>query len=497
MKPCQHSYGVQNEAPIAFVELSSPGRGDRLISLFEGITTMGRLPSNDIHLEGSLISRKHARITILEGQAVLQDLGSQNGTTVNRQICDSRELKPGDLIQIGAHELHFHWERPSEPRPQAVTLAPDVQLRATTLSLHMPTHLGDRLGHLADALLNPKGDVQAAERVLNFIATECLAYAGAYQSGLRASRAIFLTTDTPPSSPQLTQAALNWAIERDIELNIERCADDPRFRELERRRDTSLLAVPVTSIGEVHGAFFLERKGPFSSSELNLVTTAAALLGMLVKLRDLQRPVNDPRRSVSSPATFHPIAPKFTDAPKLGLKYRPVVLLGLAPLRLNELLMAFHRPAEAWLAGFADRVLSRAEEGGGSVHNRLSGGWRIIFPSPQGFDHGLEELLSGAEKLLRDLLEDAYELGRAYPELTVDLSLGVEIGEAWMGALGSHEAWRYFAVSDVEERLERLMQFGPANQLLFGPRAKEGLPGRRFHALSDGFGVCHGFMMEE
>lgn len=69
--------------------------------------TCGRHPSSDIFLNDVTVSRKHAEIKRDDGDFFLQDLGSLNGTFVNRQRVDSSPLANGDEIQIGKFRLFF------------------------------------------------------------------------------------------------------------------------------------------------------------------------------------------------------------------------------------------------------------------------------------------------------------------------------------------------------------------------------------------------------
>ena len=54
------------------------------------------------------ISRQHARIEIANGRAILEDLGSKNGTWLNdARIAKAVELTDGDMIRIGVVRLTF------------------------------------------------------------------------------------------------------------------------------------------------------------------------------------------------------------------------------------------------------------------------------------------------------------------------------------------------------------------------------------------------------
>jgi len=82
--------------------------GDREIALSPGKHILGR--SNDvvIFVDSVGVSRHHARITIGEQGAVLEDLGSKNGTIVNGQPIEApTTLADGAVIVLGATALKF------------------------------------------------------------------------------------------------------------------------------------------------------------------------------------------------------------------------------------------------------------------------------------------------------------------------------------------------------------------------------------------------------
>ena len=68
------------------------------------VTTLGRHPESDIFLDDVTVSRHHAKLVRAGGQLMLEDLGSLNGTYVNRVLIDGRaQLRYGDEIQIGKY----------------------------------------------------------------------------------------------------------------------------------------------------------------------------------------------------------------------------------------------------------------------------------------------------------------------------------------------------------------------------------------------------------
>ncbi len=70
-------------------------------------THVGRHPESDIFLDDITVSRRHAEIRRADGGFTLQDVGSLNGTYVNRERVEDAELRSGDEIQIGKFKLVF------------------------------------------------------------------------------------------------------------------------------------------------------------------------------------------------------------------------------------------------------------------------------------------------------------------------------------------------------------------------------------------------------
>lgn len=73
--------------------------------LLPGVTSIGRAPDNDVTIDDLLSSRHHAEIHSHDGTRVLIDLGSRNGTFLNRERLQRgrRTLRDGDLVGVGRH----------------------------------------------------------------------------------------------------------------------------------------------------------------------------------------------------------------------------------------------------------------------------------------------------------------------------------------------------------------------------------------------------------
>jgi ribosomal protein L40E len=85
-----------------------PNAGSRFL-LDADLTTAGRHPESDIFLDDVTVSRRHAefqRSPYTKGFTV-RDVGSLNGTYLNRERIDAAELTSGDEVQIGKFRLVF------------------------------------------------------------------------------------------------------------------------------------------------------------------------------------------------------------------------------------------------------------------------------------------------------------------------------------------------------------------------------------------------------
>ena len=69
--------------------------------------TVGRRPDADVFLDDVTVSRDHALVVKRGGEFYLDDLGSLNGTYVNRRRIESHRLADGDELQIGKYKLSF------------------------------------------------------------------------------------------------------------------------------------------------------------------------------------------------------------------------------------------------------------------------------------------------------------------------------------------------------------------------------------------------------
>ncbi|GAB3213136.1 FHA domain-containing protein [Marinactinospora thermotolerans] len=81
-----------------------PNAGSRFL-LDSDLTTAGRHPNSDIFLDDVTVSRRHVEFFRRGSSFGVRDVGSLNGTYVNRERIDEAELNAGDEVQIGKFRL--------------------------------------------------------------------------------------------------------------------------------------------------------------------------------------------------------------------------------------------------------------------------------------------------------------------------------------------------------------------------------------------------------
>jgi hypothetical protein len=87
--------------------VTSDDHGNLKFPLDRNIMTIGRDAQSDIHIRSRFISRFHARVISDRDGAIIEDLGSRNGITVNAQRVRRQQLRSGDLIDLGRTQLKY------------------------------------------------------------------------------------------------------------------------------------------------------------------------------------------------------------------------------------------------------------------------------------------------------------------------------------------------------------------------------------------------------
>ncbi len=120
-EPVTATYRIDEEGELVPVEIEEvTARGPALViragggrvgesfALERERTSIGRRPDAEVFLDDVTVSRDHALLIRRGDDWHLDDMGSLNGTYVNRSRIESRRLEEGDEVQIGKYKLTFH-----------------------------------------------------------------------------------------------------------------------------------------------------------------------------------------------------------------------------------------------------------------------------------------------------------------------------------------------------------------------------------------------------
>lgn len=104
--------------------------GPRLVGFRISSLLIGRLPDNHLALNHGSVSRRHVRLTVSQAGVFVEDMQSQNGTTINGvRLKDKHPLRPGDILRVGHVPMfYFGFINPDSP--------PVVELSDGSLTLN-------------------------------------------------------------------------------------------------------------------------------------------------------------------------------------------------------------------------------------------------------------------------------------------------------------------------------------------------------------------------
>jgi pSer/pThr/pTyr-binding forkhead associated (FHA) protein len=110
---------------MELVVVDGPDQGRSFALTAESV--IGRDPTATVHLTDQEVSRRHAIVSVGEGQVTIEDLGSFNGTQMNdSEIAGETPLRIGDRVRVGQSVLELRdlpgFEDPEDLKPTKTSL---------------------------------------------------------------------------------------------------------------------------------------------------------------------------------------------------------------------------------------------------------------------------------------------------------------------------------------------------------------------------------------
>lgn len=162
MEPTSTPLPVPGGNTASLLVREGPEAGRRL-PITQPQFTIGRAEDSHLHLAGMLVSRQHAMIVVQDGQYILYDCGSANGTFVNDQRVAEHRLRPNDLVRIGPTVLEF--QAPGaiqiyEPTPEPAPPVPPPLSPAEAEEVSRLTQAAPRLRDYSLSLIREGGTAE-------------------------------------------------------------------------------------------------------------------------------------------------------------------------------------------------------------------------------------------------------------------------------------------------------------------------------------------------
>lgn len=469
----------------AYIVIDGPGHDGTRLPLREGITSFGRLPSNDVILLGDLVSRHHSRITFFEGRATLQDLGSHNGSWVNGEQIQSKVLKQADVCRVGNFRVAFNMGRLEDAAFEETTGA-DVSAgdptpsgaKARSVSLRVEGNVAETSAmrlilRSTEAWGKTDSFVDYIDEMLRIAVEQTGAEVGAYITRSNNSTQVVVARDKADrvARPHIYVPVVDWVLQKNFPISSDDVSQDFRFGQHPSQiaGKLSVLAVPLANPEGATGVLFLSRVEPaFSDLELEALTA----VGHLAQAGASKFSSGGDQIPYASPAVTQALEQRARDG-QSGLVTQPAVALRALPFNLG--LLAERPPAEL------PRLLDQWIEQSAEVIERLGGiAQSVNGAEVQGIfrvtdaEGSAAAVTAGLE--LRSLFAD---LLKVHPSLgDRRLRLGADAGAVALGAVGGPARFAYAAIGEPVDIAARLCLSAPAGVFLVSGELAHHIQGR-------------------
>jgi adenylate cyclase len=485
---------VGDERHQAYIVIHGPGHDGTTLPLREGITSFGRLPSNDVILLGDLVSRHHSRITFFEGRATLQDLGSHNGSWVNNERVQSRVLKEGDNARVGNFRIAFHVGTADKARKGAgydeTTAAEQTSSQGGRLQASPSTSQSVLIREIEQARSGEAGGARALH--LLYRASDALARAVDTESYLldilslaleqvSADLAAYtrveadghqivcaLGPDGQIANPQVSLSVVRWVTTKNFPITTDDIRSDLRFGgpPSAAAGPEAVMCVPVTSEDGVIGALYMARgSSPFADTDLDALSAIAHLSVVGIERAETRHGNRSDGEVLSR--FFSPDVAELVgkaNAPKLEPKTATVLTTDLQGFS-----SIMEKVSVEQVTDFLNRLIGPAEE---IIHKNKGAIARVIgtqivasFGAP--FSHGNDAARAVASALEIRAIADA--LIKQRPNLGAKrLSAGIDSGWLVSGVVGSGTRLTYTIAGDTVTSAMRLEASAAPGAILIG-----------------------------
>jgi adenylate cyclase len=511
----------------AYIVIQGPGHNDTRIALREGITSFGRLPSNDVILLGDLVSRHHARIIYFDGKASIQDLGSHNGSWVNEERVTTRALNPGDAMRVGNFRITFMRGTPETnefaqegtasevivkvknpaPEPDTDDIRPATPVAPEPPGDDLSVRRAGQSNMVKDVALLASGERSSPDPALFLLyrVTEALTRAKTVREFLEqvvaftlervnAEAAILFRVhpeDPEPArllaagpaarkgDPPVSMSVVRWTVAKNFTVYSKDISADLRFRHGQSVMDLNeelrtLVCAPIAIEDRVLGALYMCRssKKPFQEAEVDLVEAichlaAAGFERLEIRRKEIEEGVAREllARSHSSDVVERIMREASREKePRHFLEARMATVCFLG-------IQGFTSVAEQisgedisdFLSTYLDEMTARIFSHRGTVHSLLGDEIVAVYGAPYSYGNDAARAVIAA----LDTRTRFDKLVQRRPALgPLRLSVGIATGRLLAGAVGPSRRLDYTVLGEVVRVAARIRALAPPGTVL-------------------------------
>ena len=197
---------------------TGPGRSMSVIELNADTFTVGRRPGVDLQLQSLRVSGRHAEILRVGGHMFIRDLGSTNGTFVNRRrVRQPTPIVSGDHIEIA--DVEFKIEQRVSPAATTVSILPSLKKTAQAIDSLEPDWVMSQF----DRLIKERAIVPHYQPIISMTDQSRFGYealARSQMTGLETPGSMFQTAQLVNRQVELSLVCRNRGLEVGREFPI-------------------------------------------------------------------------------------------------------------------------------------------------------------------------------------------------------------------------------------------------------------------------------------
>lgn len=468
---------------------------------------VGRAPTCDVPVFDPTISRRHAELSLVAGGVEILDLGSSNGTFVNGDRVTKTTARGGDVVTFGKVVFKLQDSAPPCPIPHGAPAGATIvrSIKASTAfalptadlqALKTPT--GEQAQQVVDMIEKNRaklkslldisqqlGKLTTLDALLETIVSKA-------QETLAVDRVAIMLIDEKgelvpkigrdkrggEQSRSVPQSIARQAVQDKSAILTDNAGEDTRFAQgasILMQQVRSAICVPLLGSSEqVLGVIYLDNVTTthrFSEEDLDYCIAFASIAGTAIEreqfAQQIQREmvVRSNFQRYFAPALAERIASS-PEAMKLGGDKRRIAVL-FSDIRGFTALSETMNPDDMahLLTEYFTEMVECVFDKGGTLDKFIGDAVMAQWGAPLGGADDPDKAMEAAIKMIREL--DTLNIRwRAAKKPELQIGIGLNVGEAFAGNIGSERRMEYTVIGDTVNTASRLCSAAGPREIL-------------------------------